>query len=160
MYAVDICTLVVQLDMCEESLFECSCGRWCSVCGSLRSCSVREGKRRRERRGVCSGQRPPAAINHGDSRSTAREVLRLTPASPGGGSYTGLKIHPTPSSSCHVPASPKPKGGRNKEGGRGEGERNLSALLGHITQFHCQRPSTYEEPSNVSAWLKYSLFHY
>jgi len=63
----------------------------------------------------------------------------------------------------------KPRGGRNEEEKRGEetrgkgereGERNLSALLGHITQFHCQRPSTYEEPSNVSAWLKKSLFHY
>lgn len=50
----------------------------------------------KERRGVCSGQRPPAAINHRDGRSTAHEALRPTPASPGGGSYTGLKIHPSP----------------------------------------------------------------
>lgn len=92
----DVCARVLQLRMSEESLFGYSCRRWCSVCGSLQSCSVHEGKWRRERRGVSSGQRPPAAINHRDGRSTAREVLRLTPASPGGGSYTGLKIHPFP----------------------------------------------------------------
>lgn len=87
---------MLQLSMCEEFLFGYSCRRWCSVCGSLQSCSVCEGKWRRERRGVCSGQRPPAAINHGDSRSTAHEALRPTPASLGGGSYTGLEIHPSP----------------------------------------------------------------
>lgn len=93
---VCVCAPVLQLSMCEEFLFGYSCRWWCSVCGSSQSCSVCEGKRRRERRGVCSGQRPPAAINHRDSRSTAHEALRPTPASPGGGSYTGLKIHPSP----------------------------------------------------------------
>ncbi|KAK2856071.1 hypothetical protein Q5P01_004806 [Channa striata] len=101
----------------------------------------------RKRRGACSGRRPPAAINHRDGRSTAHEALRPTPASLGGGSYAGLEIHPSPSS-CHVPASPQPRGGRNKEEGQGgrEGERNLSALLGHITQFSLPAACTYEEP--------------
>lgn len=131
---------VLPLSMCVESLFGSSRRRWCSVCGSSQSCGVCDGKRKRERRGVCSGQRPPAAINHADSRSTAHEALRPMPASLGGGSHTELKIHPFPLlfllpraglSTAWMREIKK----RGKRGGGGEGERNLSALLGHITQF-------------------------
>lgn len=141
-------------------------------------CVWRETETRREGRGVCSGQRPPAAINQGDSRSTAREALRLMLASPGGGSSSRLKIHPSPLplATCLLHSlgdremDRKEGGGGRRVGcggrkvgrgwrGGGEGERNLSALLGHITQFHCQWP-IYEEQSNVSARLKCGLFHY
>lgn len=50
---------------------------------------------------VCSsGQEPPAAINHTDSRSAAHEAVRPAAVeSPGGGSYSGLEIHP-PLATC------------------------------------------------------------
>lgn len=63
-------------------------------------CAEGNGDEEGEESAVARG--PPAAINQGDSRSTAREASRLTPASPGGGSSSGPKIHPSPSSARHV----------------------------------------------------------
>lgn len=90
-----------------------------------------------ERRGVCSGQRPPAAINHRDGRSTAHEALRPAPASPGGGSYAELKIHPSPPplATCQPLHSLEQKEIKRRRGGGKRRKKPVSTTGPYNTAF-------------------------
>ena len=132
---------------------QCVCGSFC--CGAVVCMCVCVNEKEKAR--------SPAAINHRDSRSTARGALRPTIASPGGGSYTGPQMHPLPplprASQITACNRKMERGGivgyRKREAVRWKRERETD---GKRRKKHCQmilvlqKPSTCKNTSNIT-WL-------